>query len=298
MRVTDNLRFESFKRSVTNLKERLDKNQEKISSQKKILTPADDPVGAGQYVQLTAQKNKNDQYTKSLNQLTSLAGTYETAVNGISDVLNRAKQLAVNMSSDTVDATTRKTAASAVEGMIQELVILGNTKAGNSYVFGGMKSDSAAFTLDSTTYGVTFNGTTDVPRVAVAAGQTENLGMSGQTAFGTGTSSDIFAALKGLRDGLLANDKNAIKGSLDTIGAGVDLTANNLSYMGTYSTRIEDLTQNVSNSNLLLETNMSQIMDVDMVGALTDYNLLTTAYETALTVMGKLQSTNILNYLK
>jgi flagellin-like hook-associated protein FlgL len=39
-------------------------------------------------------------------------------------------------------------------------------------------------------------------------------------------------------------------------------------------------------------------MDVDMVALLTDYNLLTTAYETSLAVMSKMQQTNILDYLR
>ena len=136
-----------------------------------------------------------------------------------------------------------------------------------------------------------------MPEINVASGQTMNLGMPGQTAFGTGATG-IFTALQGLRNGLKNNVASEIKGSLTTIDAAVNLNANNISAMGAYTKTIENLSQVTEDNTLQLKTNISKLMDVDMISALSDYNILATAYESALTVMGKMQSLNILNYLK
>jgi flagellar hook-associated protein 3 FlgL len=300
MRVTDSYRYEVFKNSLSILKERLAKTEEMIASEKKILAPSDDPVGTSQYMQLKAQKETNSQYVKNIQQLSTLGGTYETAANGVSEILAKAKELATTMASDTQDASTRQTAAGEVESLIEQLVTVGNSRVGSTYVFGGKKSDVTAFTLNDVDYSVTFNGSNEVSKVQIATGQTENMGISGEKFFGTaaGSTNNIFAALKDLRDALNNNDRTAIGASLDGIDNAVDLAANDLSYVGTYTNKITSFSDTMTNNNIGLQTVMASIMDVDTVQAYTDYTTLTNAYEASLSVINKMQSMNILDYLR
>lgn len=399
MRVTDSYRYELFKNNLAMLKTRLGRTEEMIASEKKILSPSDDPVGTSQYMGLTAQKSTNSQYVKNMQQLSTLGGTYETSANSISDILTTAKQVATTMASDTQDASTRLTAAQQVETLIEQLVTIGNSKVGSTYVFGGKKSDTAAFTLNTTDYSVTFNGTGDVPKVQIANGQTEDMGISGKTFFGTGTvdtvgtnltdpakgiaisgittvnsvqadtytvsttagpgpgqvdlsltgsngetetvtvtvptgsnttdvnfstlgitvkvnsgltatsfttgnsadqfgvgSSDMFVTLKKLKEALETNNTQSITDSLDKINKTVDLLANDLSYVGTYTNKLSNFSDTMKNNNTNLQTVMSSIMDVDTVQAYTDYTTLTNVYEASLSVLAKMQKMNILDY--
>ncbi|MBA4416617.1 MAG: flagellar hook-associated protein 3 [Syntrophus sp. (in: bacteria)] len=298
MRVTDSYRFQSFQSSIATSKERMNKIEEMISSSRKILTPSDDPVGTAEYMQLQTQNNTNIQYLKNLQRLTTLGGYYETTANTVKGVLNTAKQLATTMASDTQNATTRKDAATNVEGLIEQLVTAGNTKVGNTYIFGGKKSNTAAFTLNAD-YSVTFNGSSDVLKVQTSSGQTEKMGISGQTFFGTaiGSTDNMFAALKDLKDALESNSTTGISGSLDKIGNAVDLAANNISYVGTYINKVSSLTDTLTNNNINLQTVMSDIMDVDTIQAYSDYTTLNNIYEASLTVLTKMQKMNILNYI-
>jgi len=195
MRVTDSYRYELFKNNLAMLKSRLGRTEEMIASEKKILSPSDDPVGTSQYTKLAAQKNTNSQYIKNIQQLATMGGAYETSVNSVTDVLTNAKQLATTMASDTQDASTRLTAANEVESLIEQLVTVANSKVGSTYIFGGKKSDASPFTLNSSDYSVSFNGTSDVSKVQIASGQTENMGISGQTFFGTGVVDNLGSEL-------------------------------------------------------------------------------------------------------
>jgi flagellar hook-associated protein 3 FlgL len=300
MRVTDSYRYEVFKNSLSILKERLAKTEEMIASEKKILAPSDDPVGTSQYMQLKAQKDTNSQYVKNIQQLSTLGGAYETAANGVSEILAKAKELATTMASDTQDASTRRIAATEVESMIEELVTLGNSRVGSTYIFGGKKSDTTAFTLNDADYSVTFNGSSDVLKVQIASGQTENMGISGEKFFGTAplSSSNMFNILKDLRDALNNNDRTAIGASLDGIDNAVNLAANDLSYVGTRNNKLTGFSDTMMNNNIGLQTIMSSIMDVDTVQAYTDYTTLTNAYEASLSVINKMQQMNILDYLR
>ena len=297
MRVTDSNRYEIYKNNLNTLKEQLDKKGQEVSSGKKILSPSDDPAGTAEAIRLQTQQDSNSQYVKNLTQFTTLGAMYETSANSVSDILNNAKQLATTMASSTQDESTRATAATEVQDMIDELVAVGNTKVGNTYIFGGKKADTTAFTLNSD-YSVTFNGTSDVPQVEVSKGNKQNMGVSGQSFFGLGGDSDIFSALKDLKTALENNDADGITNSIDSISSGVNLVANDLSSVGNFNNMATNLTSTLNSSNTALKTAQSSITDVDVTQAYSDYTTLSTAYEASLSILSKMQSMNILDYLK
>ncbi len=297
MRVTDKLRSEFSKKQISGLNEKIAVLQEQISSQKQILHPSDDPVIYSRNVQMTSEKTLNTQYKRNLDRLNTFAGTYETVFGSMKGLLNTAKQLATTQSSDQMDAASRKTAAVQVEGIIENLVTLGNTKVGNTYAFGGKKSDAAAFVLNEADYSVTFNGSDDVPEVYVDGSTKEKLGISGKSAFYDGNTVSVFGALKELRDALKNNDGNAIRTSIDSINKTLDLTANNVAYVGTYASTISTMTtQNTTKGDLLTIT-MSDMVDADMIQLITDFNTLKNAYEASTSSLATIMKLSILNYL-
>jgi flagellar hook-associated protein 3 FlgL len=296
MRVADKIRFDTFRDNIAAVKERIDKNQTMISSQKKILTPSDDPITAGAALQMEAEKNTNTQYAKNLNKLKLLGGFYDSSVSTIYDLLTRAKELAVAQSSDNMNASTRASAAEEVKGIIDELVTVGNTKTGSTYIFGGKKADVAPFTIDAA-YNVTFNGTVDVPSVSVDKSAQQALGISGSRIF-TNAGVNVFDALRDFKTALENNDVTNIRKGLDTIGASLNLTEDNTAFVGVYTNQIDTLTS----QNGLRDTNLSQTLsemtDADMVQLVSDFNTLSTTYQTLLYSLSKLQDLTVLNYLK
>lgn len=300
MRVTDSFRFQVYTATLSTLKAQMDNATTEISSGKKVLVPSDDPTSFAQNMQVTAEQSQNTQYGSNLTSLQAKGAYYETSLNSIGDLLTTVKQLAVQMSSSTVDANLRTAAADQVDGYIQQLVAVGNTKVGDTYIFGGKKSSSAAYSLDSSTNDVTFNGTDDVARVAVNASATIDGGISGSSVFTgevNGQGVDIFATLKQFRDDLANNDTAALATDSTNIDNCVDLTANNLAYVGTYTKNIGSLlTTNATTDTTLTETS-SNLVDVDTAKAYSDYTTLSTAYQAALYVMSKVESLSILNYL-
>ena len=164
MRVTDCFRFQAYAATLSTLKAQMDNATTEISSGKKVLVPSDDPASYAQNMQITAELNQNTQYASNLNSLQAKGAYYETSLNSIGNILTEAKQLAVQMSSSTVDASSRTAAVDQVDGYIQQLTALGNTKVGDTYIFGGKKANGAAYTLNSATNGVTFNGTDNVAK--------------------------------------------------------------------------------------------------------------------------------------
>ena len=300
MRVTDALRFELYKNQLSTLKTSMDQLTTEVASGKKILVPADDPASFAKNIEITAQQSQNTQYAKNLNSLQTASSYYQTAVNTVSNVLTQVQQLAVQQASDTVDANSRSTAASQVNDIIQQLVAVGNTKVGNTYLFGGKNSSVPAYTLNTTTNAVTFNGTSAVTKVAVDSSTTVDGGFSGNTVFTgrvSGQSVDIFQTLQTFSNDLRTNNTTGIKAAIDNINACVDLTANSLSSIGTYAKNVSNLLTANSTADTTLTQTSAGLMDVDMAKAISDYSTLSTAYQAALYTMAKVESLNIMNYL-
>jgi flagellar hook-associated protein 3 FlgL len=295
MRITDSFKYDLYKNIFSALKEKMDKNQAMVASGRKILTPSDDPAAFAKSMQIDAQKSMNDQYRKNLNSLKATGAYYETSVNTISDLLTKAKELALQMASDTVDATARKSAAEEIDGIIQQLAAVGNTKVGSTYIFGGKKSNIAPYNLDGN-----FSGTEEVTKVAVDSSNTMDGSISGSRIFTDGLDGgvDIFETLKGFRSHLSDNDLSGIQDDINKINACVDLTADSLSYVGVYTKRIETLLSANETRGLTLTETQSDLMDADTVQLITEFNTLTTAYQAAAYTMAKVQDLSLLNYLK
>lgn len=296
MRVADNYRYQSYIRQISTLKSALDEASNQVSSGKRITAPSDGPVDYAKSVQVEAQLSRNSQYERNLNTLTTIGATYESSLNTMTDLMTRVKELAVQASSDNTDADGRKSAADEIDGIIQEMVALGNTKVGESYVFGGKLSNTAPYELDEDTNTVTFQGSEEVTKVYADSGTLVDGGISGTRIFNS-DGVDIFATLKQFSTNLRNNDTAALGTDLDSINDCINLTANNLAYVGTYTKKIETMLETNSSTDTTLTETLSNLTDADAVQAYSNYTSLSTAYEAALTVLSKVQNLSLLDYL-
>ncbi len=297
MRVTDSYRFDLYKKIFANLKEKADRTTQMIASQRRIMAPSDDPISYAKSLQIDAQLDKNAQFKKNINSLQTTAAYYESAINNVSDLLSEAKQLTIQMASDTADEESRLSAAEQIDGIIDQLMALGNTKVTDTYIFGGTQSTTVPYTIDGATGDVVFNGSANVNQVFVSSSATMEGGISGARVFSDGAGVDIFATLQTLKDHLEANDVPGITADLGSLGECIDMTADNLSYVGTYGTKMETLVDtNTARDTRLTET-LAELVDADTVSLISDYNSLTTAYQAAAYCMSKAQGLSVLNYM-
>jgi flagellar hook-associated protein 3 FlgL len=297
MKVSTGMTYEQFKVNLSRIQQKLARSQEEIASGKKIIDPSDDPVTAAKALRIQADQDQGGQLSKNIQRLQILGGTCESSLNSMVDLLNRAKQLAVTQSSDTMDASTRKTASEEIKGIIEQLVTIGNTKIGDTYVFGGKKSNGVVYTLDQSTFSVTFNGTTEVPRVVVEGSEKMDLGMSGSKVFDN-NGTDIFQTLKDFKEALESDDVAGIRNSLTGLDNCLNLTEDNIASIGVYNSRTTTLANNNGTRDTNYKEVLSGMVDVDIASVTADYNTMSTAYQAVAYMMSKMQDINIFNYLR
>ena len=99
MRVTENMNFESSRNTIGRSRERMNRLQEQAASTKRLTTPSDDPVAAGKVLGIRTDKVNNDQFVMNSKIAETFLTHSEQALGEISDLIIRAKELAIGQSS-------------------------------------------------------------------------------------------------------------------------------------------------------------------------------------------------------
>lgn len=129
------------------LQTNLNKTQEQISSGKRILTPADDPVGASRVLQLNQEIALMDQYERNITLLDARLKQEEGVLSAVEDSVARIRELAVQAgNAGVLTEEDRIAIAAEVRERVDEMVDLMNTKDGSGeYLFSGFSGNTQPF---------------------------------------------------------------------------------------------------------------------------------------------------------
>ncbi len=174
MRISTLHIFNLANHSMADANQAIIKTQEQLSTGKKVLSAADDPVAASRIQQLHNNLAQIDQYRKNITLAENNLSLEETTLNSANNLVQRIEELAVQAANTGVLSQSEYAAiASEVDSRLDELFSLTNTRNANGdYIFAGYKSGTPGFVGDSTN-GYRFVG--DDGRMSIKVGNTTNV---------------------------------------------------------------------------------------------------------------------------
>lgn len=141
--------IQSFNNGVSGLQENyanVTRTQEQISSGKRILTPADDPVASVRLLQLDQQQAVLSQYKDNLTAAKNSLTQEETTLTSTVNVLQRIRELTVQAGGGALSAADRKAIANELGERENELLNLMNSRnARGEYLFSGYLGKTEPF---------------------------------------------------------------------------------------------------------------------------------------------------------
>ncbi len=157
--------------------------QEQLSTGRKILTPADDPIASARILDLNQTASINSQYTVNSETADSALSTTEATLAQVVGVIQDMQSLAVNAGNATQTAAEKKMLLSELQGRYQELLGLANSTDGNGiYLFSGYQGDTKPFT-ETSLGNVTYNGDEGVRKVQISSGRQIPISENGNEIF-------------------------------------------------------------------------------------------------------------------
>ncbi len=216
---------------------------ERLSSGKRINSAKDDAAGLAIASSMTSQIRGMNQGIRNANDGISMAQTAEGALDEVSNMMQRVRELAVQATSGTYSATDKTNLQAEVTQLTQQITgVLTNTEFNGSKLFDGTAGTSGTVTIQA----------------GAEAADTVNL-----------TFSNLLtdAAITGVTSVDLTTATNTV---LNTIDTGITRVNTTRATLGASQNRLESAVRNLANNAINLSDARSRIED-------TDYSSETTA---------------------
>ncbi len=287
----------------------LSKTELQLATGRKILRPSEDPVNSSMVLNLKESIAISEQFMRNADMATTSLSYQESTLEGVTENIQRARELALQGMSDTNSTSSRKAIAMELEQIREAIFNLANTRnEQGEYIFAGAVTPTAPGPFKSMEPGtgeVTFDGSDSNRQIQIGIGQKVISRDSGVDIFGDLNSADkddLFSTLGNLIEWLNpadpANPKvTSSDGILGNLDKGLDRILAVEARIGARMNMIERHT-NVERSFVdKMKENLSGINDVDYAEAISQFNIDQVGLQAAQQAYTKIQGLSLFQYI-
>lgn len=157
MRISTQTIYEMGSSRISDLQVAQTRTQQQLSTGRRILTPADDPVASARALVVTQSDAMNEQFSANRQNAKSSLSVVEGTLAGVTSLLQDAKVLTIYAGNGALSASDRASLATELRGQFDQLLGLANTTDGTgNYLFSGYQTSSPPFV--QTSAGVQYQG--------------------------------------------------------------------------------------------------------------------------------------------
>jgi len=307
MKISTQLLFEKASKQMTTTQNSLAKSQAQLAQGKQIINPSDAPDQASTVQRLKSILTRQDSYQTALNTVQNRLQGEDSTLSSVSDLLIRAKEIAVQANNDTLSSDNRKALGVELQGLRDQMLSLANTKDTNgNYLFAGSKVSQPPFVSVA---GGSPQYVGDQTRMKVMVGENRSMPINrtGTDAFvpvnrtapdGTSQGVGFFIVMDDLIKGVNTSDRPKMQGGLgelDTLLGGLSMARANI---GSGLKGIEQQTSVIEDTVLNLKTTLSSVEDLDYASAITKMNQQMLSLEAAQSSFAKISQLSLFNFIK
>jgi flagellar hook-associated protein 3 FlgL len=269
---------------------------QQLSTGKKVNELSDDPVAVAQLVQNHNQAGQDDQFLTNLSGLQAKFQVADSTLSNVVSVLTRAVSIGTEGANGTLSQADRDSVAAEVQGLLSQMVNLGNTTYQGTYIFSGTAVTTQPFTQDPNSLAVSYNGNSNTANVQLSNGVTIDSGVPGDQLFQNGNG-NVFAALQDLYNSLQTST------GMDTAVTEVQNALNTVStqrvFYGNALNQITTSENFLSQDKVDLSSQENDLVGVDPATAASDLAQAQIAYQSQLAATGRVLSLpSLLSFLK
>lgn len=151
MRISTRMIYEQGSTQLNTLQSALNRTQLQLSTNRRNLTPADDPIASARALEVTQSQSLNTQFVTNRSNATNFLSQEELALKSTTNLIADVQELVVKAGNPGLRDEERETIAKELEGRMTDLLGIANTADGaGGYLFGGYKSSTQPFSQTPT----------------------------------------------------------------------------------------------------------------------------------------------------
>lgn len=294
MRVTQQMLSATTLNNIESNMTRIDQLEGQITSGTQLTKPSDNPIGTAQALNLQDGVTQTTQYLSNIDQATTWLNATDSALGSVSSAIQRARELAVQAATDTTSASDRQAIDAEIQQLQQQVLGLAQAKSGSTFLFAGTKSSAPGYVqANPSSVAGTYNGNSGLVQRQVAPGQTISV-----NADPTSTFDPVFTALNQLRTGLTTSNDATITSSIDDLDTALTAVLGARATVGAKTNRMNALQNQMSSVQVNMTGLLSNVKDVDMAQAITQFTMAQTVYQASLQAGAKAMQQSLLDYLR
>lgn len=307
MKISTSYMYDRSMAQMSTVQNDLAVTQSQIASAKQVLNPSDAPDQAAAIQRLKSVMAKQESYGKTLITVRDRLQTEDSSLKSMSDLLIRAKEIAVSAANDTMNPANRQALGVELQGLRDQMLSLANAQDSHgNYLFSGSRLSKPAYVQDSTGQ-VNYQGDQTRMHLQVGDQRSVALNRSGTEAFvsvkrtdakGQQTNREFFGTIDDLITGMNKVDHVAIQrgtDELDTLLNGVGMAQ---ASVGTDMNVVDQQSQVIDDTKLTLKTTLSNVEDLDMAAAITKMNKQMLSLQASQSSFAKISQLNLFNFIK
>lgn len=309
MKISTQLLFGRAAEQMSLVQNKMADTQAQLSQGKQLIKPSDAPDQAAVIQRMKSVMTRQESFHTSLSTLNSRLQNEDTTLKSATNLLVRAKEIAVQSANDTLAPVNRKALASEMQGVRDQLLSLANAKDDNgNFLFSGSRSDKPAFGSPGPGQTPVYQG--DQTRMTVMVGDQRTIPINR-----TGT--DAFVSISRLNEVSGKQEGVGFFKVMDDLVAGINFSngaamqrgvvemtslLNGLTLahadIGTDMNVVEQQTGVIEDNILNLKSNLSNVEDLDYATAITKMNQQMLSLQAAQSSFSKMAELTLFNYLK
>ncbi len=278
----------------------LSRTQMQLSSGRRILQPADDPVGAARAMELDDYLARLEQYGRNADAAETRLRREEEVLTSMQNGLQRVRELAVQGLNDTLTPEDRRAVALEVRQQLDSLLALANeTDASGEYLFSGYRTGTPPFEEDGTG-GYRYRGDQGQRLLRISDSRHVAINDPGDRLFmgiddGTGGTTDLFSIVRNLAEDLEADAPSGESlALLDRAMERIDLARASI---GSRMNAVDAQREANDSFALMMEEERSRIRDLDYAEAISRLEQQMLALQASQQTFVKIEGLSLFNYI-
>ena len=303
MRISTPLAFERAIEGMNDRQSALVRTQQELSTGKKLLQAGDDPMGAAEAERTRSQIRRVEIQQRMNDFAKNMLGQADATLAQVNEVLQSLREGFVQAANGSLSTSDRALLARQFQGYRDELLVLANRADGaGGFVFGGQGSTSAPFTTSGT---IQYTATAGEQQVGLDTNSPTMLDgrenfMNVPTASGP---QSIFAVLDSAIS-VLSNvsatspaQQTAATTALQGVDEMLDKVQMTRTEVGENLKSIESRGQLAEDSSIEMKSRLSQLVDLDVAKAMSDFSTNQTALQAAMKSYTEIAKMSLFSYI-
>ncbi|PFP30788.1 flagellar hook-associated protein FlgL [Bacillus sp. AFS073361] len=300
MRVTQNILNSNMLFNLNRSNKAMDKYQEQLSSGKKINQASDDPVTAVRGMFYRSSLNEIDQYKRNSDDGLSWMTTTDEALDEVTTVLQRVRELTVQGLNGTNDPSARYAVAQEINQLKEHLGEVSNSQIAGNYIFAGTDTKTPPYRTDPAVANSSKEfRNTNQEKLELQVGSTNNvqINVPGTNVFNNDGAGGIFKVLTDI----VSDFNNQTAGATDHLSK-LDIQLDNLlkerSELGARMNRMELSMSRIDSLEVSTTRLLSNEEDVDIAKVIMDLKAQENVQRAALSAGARIIQPSLVDFLR